>query len=86
MRVLPVRRLIRGSEGEVPDTVAFAAAVANLEELLGSPPDEREIAEELQWSRSRPALIALGQEARTRGLVRILYETASGERLYSTHV
>ena len=68
--------------GEVREAANFAAAVAKLEGLIGAPLDERKMAEGLQWSRSRLALIALGQEARASGLVRIFYNTASGERRY----
>lgn len=49
----------------------FAQAVAKLERQLLRLPGEREVAEELRWSLSREALIGLGQEAKTAGLVRI---------------
>ena len=81
-RVAVFRALGAGESGGV-GADEFAAAVSRLEPLLGVPPDEREIAEELKWSRSAPALVALGQEARSRGLVRIVYDACSGERRYS---
>jgi hypothetical protein len=64
------------------DAQAFAAAVAELERRTGVPPDDHEIAEHLRWNNSPAALVALGQEARSLGLVRTMYEATSGERRY----
>lgn len=55
-------------------TQDFAAAVATLENRLRRPADETELADELRWTASQAALIALGQEAEAIGLVKIIYE------------
>lgn len=57
-------------------------AVGTLERQLGRLPDERDISEELHWTHSRAALIALGQETQAVGLVRIFYEEDNGSRRY----
>jgi hypothetical protein len=55
-------------------TQDFAAAVAQLESRLRRLPDEAEISDDLRWTDSGAALIALGQEAEAAGLVKIIYE------------
>ena len=44
-------------------TQELAAAVANLEARLGRMPIETELSDELRWTDSQAALIALGQES-----------------------
>jgi hypothetical protein len=61
----------------------FAGAVAALENRLHRLPDERTVAEELRWGYSQPALVALAQEARAVGLVRLHYDSANGTRRYA---
>jgi hypothetical protein len=55
-------------------TQDFAAAVVTLESRLGRLPDDSEIGDELRWTDSQAALVALGQEAEAMGLVRVIYE------------
>lgn len=67
----------------MPNPYDFAAAVARLERQLGHLPDETQISEALHWTHSRTALIALAQEARATGLVRIFYDADNGTRRYA---
>jgi DNA-directed RNA polymerase specialized sigma subunit len=63
-------------------TQDFAAAVAKLENQLGRMPNETELSNELRWTDSQAALIALGQEAEAIGLVKVVYQHRH-ERLYT---
>jgi hypothetical protein len=55
-------------------TQELAAAVANLEARLGRMPIETELSDELRWTDSQTALIALGQESEAVGLVKVVYK------------
>ena len=55
-------------------TQELAAAVANLEARLGRMPIETELSDELRWTDSQTALIALGQESEAVGLVNVVYQ------------
>lgn len=61
-------------------TLDFALAVAELEGRLRRLPDDPEIADELRWTDSRAALVALGQEAEAMGLVKVIYEDGRRRR------
>jgi hypothetical protein len=54
-------------------TQDFAAAVAKLEDQLGRMPNETELSDELRWTDSQAALIALGQQSAAGGLVKVVY-------------
>ena len=63
-------------------TQDFAAAVAKLEHQLGRMPTEPELSDELRWTDSQAALIALGQESEAVGLVKVVYR-GKYERRYT---
>jgi DNA-directed RNA polymerase specialized sigma subunit len=63
-------------------TQDFAAAVAKLEDQLGRMPNETELSDELRWTDSQAALIALGQQSEAVGLVKVVY-TRKYERHYT---
>ena len=63
-------------------TQELAAAVANLEARLGRMPIETELSDELRWTDSQAALIALGQESEAVGLVKVVYK-GKYERRYT---
>ena len=65
-------------------TQDFAAAVAKLENL-GRMPHETELFDELRWTDSQAALIALGQEAEAIGFVKVVYQHRH-ERLYTRNM
>jgi hypothetical protein len=65
-----------------PNRHDFARAVPKLEGQLGRPPEERELAEELQWGPWESTLLGIAQAAQLAGLVALGYDHSSGRRYY----